>query len=64
MRTADANYMLPDCVERYEGYGDALTAGILLNNQIIGSHYNKHIRLLGDFGSNLYLFTKQKGEDA
>ncbi len=62
VRTADANYMLPDCVERYEGYGDALTAGILLNNQFIGSHYNKHIRLLGDFGSNLYLFTKKKGE--
>lgn len=62
VRTADANYMLPDCVERYEGYGDALMAGLLLNNQFIGSYYNKHIRMLGDFGSNLYLFTKQKGE--
>ncbi|HWR24550.1 MAG TPA: alpha-galactosidase [Feifaniaceae bacterium] len=62
VRAADANYMLPDCVERYEGYGDALMAGILLNNQFIGSHYNKRIRLLGDFGSNVYLFTKQKGE--
>ena len=62
VRAADANYMLPDCVERYEGYGDALSSGIVLNNQFIGSHYNKHIRLLGDFGSNLYLVTKQKGE--
>ena len=62
VRAADANYMLPDCVERYEGCGDALSCGIRLNNQFIGSHYNKHIRLLGDFGSNLYLVTRKKGE--
>jgi alpha-galactosidase len=52
-------YPLPDCVERYECNGDMLNAGVRLNNQFIGCYYNPHIRLLGDFGSNLYLITKQ-----
>jgi alpha-galactosidase len=46
---------LGDCVETYRGYGEALMHGVLLNSQFIGSGYNPHIRLLGDFGSNLYV---------
>ena len=55
IRTADKLFCLTDCVERYEGYGGALMDGILLNNQFIGSYYNPQIRLLGDFGSHLYV---------
>ncbi len=29
-------------------------AGVHLNNQFIGTGYNKDIRMLGDFGSSLY----------
>lgn len=54
LRTANRHYALTDCVESYECRGDALEAGIFLNNQFMGSYYNDQTRLLGDFGSNLY----------
>ena len=59
LRTVGRFYRLIDCVERYECHGDMLNAGLRLNNQFIGSYYNEHTRLLGDFGSNLYVITKQ-----
>ena len=59
LRTAGRSYALTDCVETYECRGDMLNAGLRLNNQFIGSHYNDRTRLLGDFGSNLYVITKQ-----
>ncbi len=55
LRLANRYYALTDCVERYTAYGAALMDGILLNNQFMGSHYNDQTRLLGDFGSNLYV---------
>ena len=58
LRSANKVYCLTDCVESYEGYGDLLMAGLMLNNQFIGSHYNPNTRLLGDFGSNLYVIEK------
>ena len=58
LRTIGRFYSLTDCVERYECGGDVLGAGLRLNNQFIGSHYNENTRLLGDFGSNLYLIEK------
>ncbi|MDR0474908.1 MAG: GH36 C-terminal domain-containing protein, partial [Treponema sp.] len=54
-RIVSRHYALTDCVETYRCRGDALAAGILLNNQFIGTNYNARIRLLGDFGSNLYM---------
>ncbi|MCL2243534.1 MAG: alpha-galactosidase [Treponema sp.] len=54
LRTVNRHYALTDCIENYECTGSALAAGVLLNNQFIGSYYNNKIRLLGDFGSNLY----------
>ncbi len=54
LRTANRYYAMTDCVEEYEGYGSVLMDGVLLNNQFVGSYYNDQIRLLGDFGSNLY----------
>ncbi|MDR0442852.1 MAG: alpha-galactosidase [Treponema sp.] len=55
LRTVNRHYALTDCVETYECSGSALAAGILLNNQFMGSHYNNKTRLLGDYGSNLYV---------
>lgn len=59
LRTVGRFYALTDCVETYECHGDMLNAGLRLSNQFIGSHYNDRTRLLGDFGSNLYVITKQ-----
>ncbi|MGE5495304.1 MAG: alpha-galactosidase [Burkholderiales bacterium] len=61
LRTIGRFYRLTDCVESYECRGDMLNSGVRLNNQFIGSYYNERIRLLGDFGSNLYVITR-KGE--
>ncbi|HNW85752.1 MAG TPA: alpha-galactosidase [Candidatus Limiplasma sp.] len=55
LRLANRYYRMQDCVEHYRGYGSALMNGILLNNQFIGSGYSPQIRMLGDFGSNLYV---------
>lgn len=55
LRTANKYYRMTDCVEEYTAYGEALMHGILLNNQYMGSYYNKNTRILGDFGSNLYV---------
>jgi len=41
--------------EAYTCYGDILKCGINLEMQFEGTGYNEKIRLLGDFGSNLYL---------
>lgn len=64
VRTADRHYMLPDCVETYDACGDALLTGLQLNNQFVGSYYNKNIRLLGDFGSNMYVIMRKEGDQA
>lgn len=58
MRTVNRYYCLTDCVEVYNGYGDMFITGIRLNNQFMGSWYNDRTRLLGDFGSNLYLLER------
>jgi alpha-galactosidase len=55
LRLANRYYAMTDCVEEYTAKGAALADGIMLNNQFIGSYYNENIRLLGDFGSNLYI---------
>lgn len=55
LKTANKYYTLTDCMETYEADGQMLTHGILLNNQFMGSYYNANTRLLGDFGSNLYI---------
>jgi alpha-galactosidase len=55
LRTVNRHYALTDCVETYQCRGDALAAGIMLNNQFMGSYYNDKTRLLGDYGSSLYI---------
>jgi alpha-galactosidase len=61
LRMVNRLYALIDCVETYTCPGNTLEAGILLNNQFMGSPYNNQIRLLGDFGSNLYTIILDKG---
>jgi len=58
-RTADKYYRLPDAVEQYEGWGIVLEEGIRLNSQFIGSGYNTNMRIMGDYGSNLYIIKAQ-----
>ncbi len=50
----DRLYSMWDCVETYEALGGTLMQGVHLTNQFIGTGYNENIRMLGDFGSNLY----------
>jgi len=55
LRLANRYYALQDCVEHYKAGGDTLAEGLFLNDQFMGSYYNSQTRLLGDFGSNLYI---------
>jgi alpha-galactosidase len=60
LRTIDKRFSLTDGHECYECYGDALNFGINLQMQFEGTGYNENIRLLGDYGSNLYLIKEIK----
>jgi len=53
-RWADRLYAMNDCIETYTASGKTLMQGVHLNNQFIGTGYNGNVRMLGDFGSNLY----------
>ncbi len=59
MRVANRHYSLKDCVETYTCSSKALTAGIPLTDQFIGTGYNDRVRMLGDFGSNMYVIEKE-----
>ncbi len=54
LRWVDRVYALNDTVESYEASGKTLMQGVHLTNQFIGTGYNSSVRMLGDFGSNLY----------
>lgn len=58
LRGADRLIGLRDCVETYTVSGAALRCGLRLSNLYNGTGYTEHIRLPGDFGSNLYVITK------
>ena len=60
LRTANKFFCLMDCVERHEGHGDLLMAGIRLASQFSGTGYHAGIRMPGDFGSYLYVIGKQE----
>ncbi|MCI1892434.1 MAG: alpha-galactosidase [Schleiferilactobacillus harbinensis] len=55
MTTASRHLSLPDAQEHYVGTGALLATGVLLVNQFMGSGYNKQVRMLGDYGSTLYV---------
>ena len=59
LRFVNRIHSLIDCVETYTCTGSALASGLMLNNQFMGSYYNDKTRLLGDYGSNLYVISKE-----
>lgn len=59
MRVANRHYSLKDCVETYTCSSEALAAGIPLCEQFIGTGYHDKVRMLGDFGSNMYITEKE-----
>lgn len=58
MSLAGQRYMFKNSVEHYEASGEELTEGIPLNMQFSGGYYDKETRILGDFGSQLYVIKK------
>lgn len=61
LRVANRRYSLKDCVEKYICSSEALKSGIPLSEQFLGTGYSDKIRMLGDFGSNMYI--TEKAED-
>ena len=53
-------YAMKDNVESYRGPGRLLRHGVQLNNQFTGVGYHASLRLLGDYGSNLYTVDAQE----
>ncbi|HHT49297.1 MAG TPA: alpha-galactosidase [Firmicutes bacterium] len=62
LRQANRYYSLPSCLEEYQCSAAALSFGIPLNNQFTGTGYNQNVRMLGDFGSTLYITEELKRE--
>ena len=61
-RAADSLVNLVDGAEKYTARGDMLMEGIRLENQFLGTGYHPNIRVLGDFGSNIYSIEAIEGE--
>jgi alpha-galactosidase len=55
MQIANRHYSLTDCIEEYTCSTKALRSGIPLPSQFLGTGYNENVRMLGDFGSNIYI---------
>lgn len=55
LRVANRHYSMKDCVEEYTCSSAALKTGIPLSEQFIGTGYSDKVRMLGDFGSNIYI---------
>ena len=59
LRTANRLYALPDGQEQYQCSGAQMMQGIRLQNQFLGTGYHPSIRMLGDFGSTMYLIERK-----
>ncbi len=62
LRTVDKYFAMKDGKESYTASGAALSEGINLAMQYEGSGYDPNLRILGDFGSSLYII-KEKTEE-
>ena len=62
-RWVDRLYAMQDCVETYTAPGKTLLQGVHLNQQFVATGYNSQIRMLGDFGSNLYALDEVEQSD-
>ena len=60
LRTANKYYAMPDGMESYTASGAMLEEGINLSMQYEGSGYDPNLRILGDFGSSLYIIKEKK----
>jgi alpha-galactosidase len=50
--------MLENAIESYDTSGQTLLSGLKLKQQFSGTYYNQETRILGDFGSQLYVVKK------
>ena len=55
MSLANRHFSLADSEESFICSSNALESGIPLSSQFIGTGYNKNLRVLGDFGSYIYI---------
>jgi alpha-galactosidase len=54
-------YKLDGEIEQHKAYGSLLmNAGIRLKQQFMGTGFNKNVRVLGDFGSRIYVIKELK----
>ena len=60
LRTANKHFAMKDGCESYTASGAMLAEGINLAMQYEGSGYTPELRILGDFGSNLYLIKEKE----
>ena len=60
LRTANKYYAVPDGMEKYTASGAMLAEGINLAMQYEGSGYDPNLRILGDFGSSLYIIKEKE----
>ncbi len=58
LRTINKFYSMKDAKEDYIASGAQIFSGIRLNQQFTGAGYNESTRLLGDYGSTLYIIEK------
>ena len=63
LRTVDKYFAMKDGKEKYTASGAMLDEGINLAMQYEGSGYDPNLRILGDFGSNLYVIKKKEQEN-
>ena len=60
LRTVDRHFAMKDGSESYVASGRMLAEGINLAMQYEGSGYDPNLRILGDYGSNLYIIKEIK----
>ncbi len=58
LRMANRHYSLTDCIQEFSCSNLALSAGLPLPSQFSGTGYNDKVRMLGDFGSDLYIICR------
>ncbi|NLB19388.1 MAG: alpha-galactosidase [Clostridium sp.] len=63
IQNARKYYRLAHNEEYYRAYGDLFKAGFRINQQFMGTGYQKETRILGDFGSQLMTINKEEGEE-
>ena len=63
MRFVDRHFAMTDGQEHYSCSGEALQAGIPLAMQYSGTGYDPSLRILGDWGSSMYLITEEENHN-